>query len=119
MAPMRDDDPIETREWRRALNSMLASKGSERVQFLLEELSDEATRQGTSLPHSATMPCLNTIRLDREERHPGDCAIERSVRSFIRWNPLATVLRADKTSSEWGATSPRFSSRPRFTGASR
>ena len=110
MDVMRDNDPIETQEWRQALDSVLAFEGPERAQFLLEELADEARRQGASIPYSANTPYLNTIRPDQEARHPGDRAIEHRIRSLIRWNALATVLRANKESSELGGHIASFQS---------
>jgi pyruvate dehydrogenase E1 component len=110
MDAMRDNDPAETQEWRQALESVLTFEGPQRVQFLLEELADEAARHGTSVPYSATTPYVNTIPVDLEEHHPGDRAIEHRIRSFIRWNALATVLRANKTSSELGGHIASFQS---------
>ncbi|HJS84006.1 MAG TPA: pyruvate dehydrogenase (acetyl-transferring), homodimeric type [Acetobacteraceae bacterium] len=110
MDALRDIDPVETQEWRQALDSVLAFEGAERAQFLLEELADEARRQGAPVPYSANTPYLNTIRPDQEERHPGDRAIEHRIRSLIRWNALATVLRANKESSELGGHIASFQS---------
>jgi pyruvate dehydrogenase E1 component len=110
MDVMRDSDPIETLEWRQALDSVLAFEGAERAQFLLEELAAEARRQGAPVPFSATTPYLNTIRPDQEAHHPGDRAIEHRIRSLVRWNALATVLRANKDSSELGGHIASFQS---------
>jgi pyruvate dehydrogenase E1 component len=110
MDMMRDSDPIETLEWRQALDSVLAFEGAERAQFLLEELAAEARRQGAPVPFSATTPYLNTIRPDQEAHHPGDRVIERRIRSLVRWNALATVLRANKESSELGGHIASFQS---------
>ena len=62
------------------------------------------------MPYSANTPYLNTIRPDQEARHPGDRAIERRIRSLIRWNAVATVLRANKVSSELGGHIASFQS---------
>ena len=110
MDALRDIDPVETQEWCEALDSVLAFEGAERAQFLLGELADEARRQGAPVPYSANTPYLNTIRPDQEERHPGDRAIEHRIRSLIRWNALATVLRANKESSELGGHIASFQS---------
>jgi pyruvate dehydrogenase E1 component len=106
----RDSDPIETQEWRDALGSVLAFEGSERAEFLLSELVTEARRKGAPVPYSANTPYLNTIPPEREDRHPGDHAIEPRIRSYIRWNALATVLRANKESSELGGHIASFQS---------
>ena len=93
---LEDLDPVETREWLDALESVMVFEGSERAGFLLGELSREATRAGAPVPYSANTPYLNTIAPDKETRHPGDQAIEHRIRSLTRWNALAIVLRANK-----------------------
>src|SRR6516162_3834309 len=105
-----DLDPLETAEWRDALDSVLAFEGPERAQFILSQLTEEARRRGAPVPYSANTPYLNTIRPDQEARHPGDRAIERRIRSLIRWNAVATVLRANKVSSELGGHIASFQS---------
>ena len=110
MDVMRDNDPAETREWRQALDSVLAFEGPERAEFLLEALADEARRKGALVPFTANTPYLNTIAPAQEARHPGDREIEHRIRSLIRWNALATVLRANKESSELGGHIASFQS---------
>src|SRR3954453_854268 len=105
-----DSDPVETREWRDALDSVLAFEGAERAHFLLHELMHEARRKGAPVPYSANTPYLNTIPPDREAPHPGDRSIEHKIRSYIRWNALAIVLRANKESSELGGHIASFQS---------
>src|SRR5690348_17249134 len=97
---IRDIDPVETKEWRDALSSVLAFEGAGRAGYLLGTLLDEAQQKGAAVPFSANTPYLNTIRPEDEPRHPGDRAIEHRIRSLIRWNAMATVLRANKESSE-------------------
>ena len=110
MDAVRDEDPVETREWRDALGSVLAFEGPERVHFLLSEIVTEARRQGAPVPYSANTPYLNTIPPQQEERHLGDRATEHRIRSLIRWNAVATVLRANKVSSELGGHIASFQS---------
>jgi pyruvate dehydrogenase E1 component len=110
MAQTVDADPLETREWRDALGSVLAFEGAERANFLLEQVLDEARRQGAPVPYSANTPYLNTIPPEQQAAHPGDRAIEHKIRSFIRWNALAIVLRANKESSELGGHIASFQS---------
>ena len=85
-------------------------EGQDRAAFLLDELLDRARRRGTPVPYSAATPYLNTIPPDREAQHPGDRAIEHRIRSYIRWNALAIVLRANKESSELGGHIASFQS---------
>ena len=110
MDRITDSDPVETREWREGLESVLAFEGPERAHFLLDELMHEARRKGAPVPYSANTPYLNTIPPDREAPHPGDRAIEHRIRSYIRWNALAIVLRANKESSELGGHIASFQS---------
>src|SRR3954469_10364583 len=105
-----DNDPLETQEWRQALDSVLEFEGPDRAHFLLDELFSEARRKGAPVPYSGTTPYLNTIAPDREPRHPGNRAIEHKIRSLIRWNALAIVLRANKESSELGGHIASFQS---------
>jgi pyruvate dehydrogenase E1 component len=105
-----DIDPPETREWREALGSVLAFEGPERAHFLLSQVIEEARRLGAPVPYSANTPYLNTIPPEAQAKHPGDRAIEHRIRSFIRWNALAIVLRANKESSELGGHIASFQS---------
>src|SRR5687767_3601134 len=110
MNKISDNDPLETQEWRDLLASVLEFEGPDRAHFLLDELFTEARRKGTPVPYSGTTPYLNTIAPDREPRHPGNRAIEHKIRSLIRWNALAIVLRANKESSELGGHIASFQS---------
>jgi pyruvate dehydrogenase E1 component len=106
----QDLDPLETREWLDALDSVVVFDGADRATFLLDELLDGARRSGVPVPYSANTPYLNTIPPDREAQQPGDQEIEQKIRSLIRWNAVATVLRANKESSELGGHIASFQS---------
>ncbi|MEW6314497.1 MAG: pyruvate dehydrogenase (acetyl-transferring), homodimeric type [Pseudomonadota bacterium] len=110
MAALPDHDPQETQEWLDALEAVLEHEGPERAHYLLEKLADKARRSGAHLPFSANTAYLNTIPPAQEERSPGDHALERRIRSLVRWNALATVLRANKESSELGGHIASFAS---------
>jgi pyruvate dehydrogenase E1 component len=101
---------VETREWREAWGSVLACEGPERARFLLGELVREAQAKGAPVPHSAHTPYLNTVPVERQAKHPGDRAVEHKIRSTIRWNALAIVLRANKESSGLGRHIASFQS---------
>ncbi len=105
-----DIDPIETQEWLEALDAVLALEGPERAHFLLEQLIDNVRRSGTYLPFSANTAYLNTIPASQEERSPGDAAIEWRIRSIIRWNAMAMVVRANRISTELGGHIASFAS---------
>jgi pyruvate dehydrogenase E1 component len=110
MDTFRDQDPLETREWLDALKAVLAVQGQERANFLLGRLIDEARRDGTYVPRSLNTAYCNTIPPDKEERSPGDRDIEHRIRSVIRWNAAAIILRANKDSSELGGHIASFQS---------
>ena len=105
-----DQDPQETQEWRDALDSVVDFDGPDRAAFLLKELYEEAHRHAVAVPYSANTPYLNTIPVDKQPAHPGDTELERIVRSLNRWNAVATVLRANKESSELGGHIASFQS---------
>src|SRR5918992_1377345 len=108
---MREDaDPGETREWLDALRSVLEFDGSERVKFLYDAVTAEAGRLGVPVLGPLTTPYVNTIPVEREAPHPGDREVEHRIRSTIRWNAVAIVLRANKESSELGGHLASFQS---------
>src|SRR6476659_6704082 len=108
---MRSDlDPVETSEWREAFDSVIEFDGADRAAFLLDELVGHARRGGVPAPHSATTPYVNTIPVDAQPPFPGDRELEHRIRSLIRWNAVATVLRANKESSELGGHIASFQS---------
>src|ERR1700759_2895311 len=102
MASQVEGDPQETREWLEALDAVVASDGPERAQFLLERVVGHAQLTGAAPAPAGTTPYLYTIPPQDEPPHPVDEALERRVRSIVRWNAIATVLNANKTSSELG-----------------
>jgi pyruvate dehydrogenase E1 component len=105
-----DVDPSETQEWLDALEGVLLHEGPERAHFLLEHLIDSARRSGAYLPYSANTAYLNTIPPAQEERSPGDAAIEWRIRSIVRWNAMAMVVRANRISTELGGHIASFAS---------
>ncbi len=107
---VQDIDPIETQEWLDALEAVLEQEGIERGHFLLEQLVDKARRSGAYLPYSANTAYLNTIPTTQQERSPGDAAIEWRIRSLIRWNAMAMVVRANRISTELGGHIASFAS---------
>ncbi|MFQ6021905.1 MAG: pyruvate dehydrogenase (acetyl-transferring), homodimeric type [Acidiferrobacterales bacterium] len=107
---VQDIDPLETREWLDALEAVLEHEGIERAHFLLEQLVDKARRSGAYLPYSANTAYLNTIPTTQEERSPGDAAIEWRIRSIIRWNAMAMVVRANRVNAELGGHIASFAS---------
>ncbi len=91
-----DIDPAETAEWLESLDYILESKGPERVQQLLAALEETAHRNGVDLPFTATTPYVNTIPRHKQPAYPGDRELERRIKSYVRWNAMAMVTRANR-----------------------
>lgn len=107
---MQDLDPVETQEWLDALESVHAHEGEERVHYILSRLGELASRSGTRLPHAITTPYRNTIPVTHEARMPGDLFMERRIRSLVRWNALAMVMRANQSDPDLGGHIATFAS---------
>ena len=107
---LKDVDSTETREWLDALEYILETEGVERANFLLERLSARMTKTGARLPYTITTPYRNTIPSNREAFMPGDLFMERRIRSLIRWNALAMVVRANRRPGDLGGHISTFAS---------
>ncbi len=110
MERMQDLDPVETGEWVDSLRAVLHHEGSVRATYLLEMLAEEARRAGIVQPSTLNTSYVNTIPPEREERADWDRDIEHRIRSIIRWNAIAIILRANKESSELGGHIASFQS---------
>ena len=101
-AGLEDINAEETKEWLASLESILENEGVDRANFLLERLSARMTKTGASLPYTITTAYRNTIPSAKEAFMPGDLFMERRIRSLIRWNALAMVVRANNRPGELG-----------------
>jgi pyruvate dehydrogenase E1 component len=110
MGTLNDQDPVETQEWIDSLRAVLQHQGPERARWLLSRLRDEALKTGSMPPFLATTPYRNTITPDQEAKSPGNRELEHKIRSAIRWNAVAIILRANKESSELGGHIASFQS---------
>jgi len=110
MSKSSDTDPLETSEWLDALRAVQQVRGTERTNHIVSRLVDQARRDGIYVPQSLTTAYANTIAPEQEEKSPGDRAIEHRLRSIIRWNAMAIILRANKESSELGGHIASFQS---------
>ena len=110
MADQEPSDAAETREWQDAISSVIAFEGTARADDLLTAAVDMARRAGAKVPFAANSAYINTIPPDEQPEHPGDRAIEHRIRSAIRWNAAAIVLKANKSSSELGGHIASFQS---------
>ena len=105
-----DIDPTETKEWLESLSSVLEKDGKNRAQFLIKQLIEHSYKEGSDLVLSRNTPYINTISPEEEIKSPGDQNIERKIRSLIRWNAAAMVVRANKKYPELGGHIGTFAS---------
>ena len=105
-----DKDPIETSEWLDAINSVIEEEGVERASFLMTKLAKRLNEEGAIPTYNLTTPFRNSIPVKDEAQMPGDLFMERRIRSLIRWNALALVLRANKNEDDLGGHISTFSS---------
>ncbi|MEX1081101.1 MAG: pyruvate dehydrogenase (acetyl-transferring), homodimeric type [Halofilum sp. (in: g-proteobacteria)] len=110
MADEHEIDALETQEWLDSLDTVLEADGSERAHYLLERLIDESRRSGINIPFSPETGYVNTIPPHLETRSPGDHDLEWKLRSIIRWNSTAMVVRANKRNPSLGGHIASFAS---------
>ena len=103
-------EALETREWLESLDYVLQSGGPIRVSELLRELGDHARRQGIKQPFTANTPYINTISAQEETPYPGSREVERRIKSLVRWNALAMVVKANKLEDGIGGHISTFAS---------
>lgn len=97
-----DLEATETQEWLESLDYVLHTGDPERVKRLLHELQLHALRAGVVLPFSANTPYINTIPVDKQPPFPGSREIERRIKSMVRWNAMAMVVRANRMDRDIG-----------------
>ena len=97
-----DIDAAETSEWLEAVDAVVEHDGPDRARQILARVVERAQHAGTGPIASLNTPYVNTIPPEREAKLPGDPALERRLRSIVRWNAMAMVVRANKLSSELG-----------------
>jgi pyruvate dehydrogenase E1 component len=105
-----DLDAVETTEWLEALDAVVSHDGPDRARDLLTRVIERAQHAGTGPIASLNTDYVNTIPAELEPPFPGDAALERRLRSIVRWNAMAMVIRANKTSSELGGHIATFQS---------
>ncbi|HMO91862.1 MAG TPA: pyruvate dehydrogenase (acetyl-transferring), homodimeric type [Pirellulaceae bacterium] len=97
-----DIDPIETEEWVDSLRYVIHSRGVDRAKYLLSVLEARAKSEGVDLPLKSNTPYMNTIHIDQQPPYPGNREIERRIKSIIRWNAMAMVVRGNKSNPGLG-----------------
>ena len=105
-----DIDPLETKDWLESLSAVISKDGNHRAHFLIKELINKAYREGANIPYTQNTPYINTIPPEAEVKSNGDQNIERRIRSLIRWNSAAMVVRANKKFPELGGHIGTFAS---------
>ncbi|MBC6429318.1 MAG: pyruvate dehydrogenase (acetyl-transferring), homodimeric type [Cellvibrionales bacterium] len=105
-----DQDSLETQEWLDALDSVIREAGTERAADLLTELEKRAHERGAGYRSAVVTPYRNSIRVEEEQPLPGDLFMERRIRSIIRWNALAMVMRCNQRDSSLGGHISSFAS---------
>ena len=105
-----DTDPAETSEWLDSLDAVAEQRGRARASFLVSRLVDRAQDLGLRTPPSTSTPYINTIRPEDEPWFPGDHDLERRIRTFIRWNAVAMVVRANRRADGIGGHLSSFAS---------
>ena len=105
-----DIDSAETQEWLEALEAVLERDGPERAHFLLNHLVELSRRSGALMPFDPTTEYINTIPPHLEAKSPGDHALEWRIRTILRWNAMAMVVRANRKPGELGGHIASFAS---------
>jgi pyruvate dehydrogenase E1 component len=100
--PRPEEFDVENREWLESLDYVYENEGPERVQELLQRLRDRAQSYGVRVEYPGSTPYINTITVAQQPPYPGDRAIERRIKSLVRWNAMAMVVRANRRSSGIG-----------------
>ncbi|MDC9728811.1 MAG: pyruvate dehydrogenase (acetyl-transferring), homodimeric type [Methyloprofundus sp.] len=97
-----DIDPEETQEWLESLAAIQEQDGADRVHFIIEQLVEQARHSGSDIPYSANTAYINTIKTEQQPKFPGMTTIERKIRSYVRWNAMMMVLRANQGTNVGG-----------------
>ncbi|GGB92877.1 pyruvate dehydrogenase (acetyl-transferring), homodimeric type [Pseudoduganella buxea] len=111
-----DPDALETKEWLEALEAVLENEGPERAHYLMERLVDLARRRGAQIPFSANTAYVNTIPAHVGAHCPGNLEYEERLRSWMRWNAMAMVVRANRADGDLGGHLSSFASLANMLG---
>ena len=106
----RDQDPQETQDWLDSLEGVVVHEGGEKVDYLLNRLTDYAHSLGVATSPGVLTPYSNTILPENEEKIPGDSILARNVAAYVRWNAMAMVAKANKDGKGLGGHIATFTS---------
>ncbi len=93
---------VENEEWLYSLDYVLKNGGPKRVVEILQQLQIRAHKAGVEVPFTANTPYINSIPREKQQPYPGDREIERRIKSIVRWNAMAMVVKANKNESGVG-----------------
>ncbi|MFZ6734354.1 pyruvate dehydrogenase (acetyl-transferring), homodimeric type [Undibacterium sp. Ji42W] len=113
---VNDPDVVETNEWLDALEAVIEAEGPERAHYLMERMVDLARRRGAHIPFSSNTAYVNTIPADQGEHCPGNLEIEERLRSYMRWNAMAMVVKANRVDGDLGGHLSSFASLANMLG---
>ncbi len=111
-----DPDTLETKEWLDALEAVIENEGPERAHYLMERLVDLARRRGAVIPFSSNTAYVNTIPTHLEDHCPGNLEFEERLRSWMRWNAMAMVVKANRVDGDLGGHISSFASLANMLG---
>jgi len=97
-----DTDPQETQDWIDSVSALIEEKGTQRTHYIIEKLVDYCRRNGIKIPFSPYTEYVNTISIKNQQPYPGNRSIERRIKSLIRWNAMAMVVRANRNNEGIG-----------------
>ncbi|NDI87257.1 pyruvate dehydrogenase (acetyl-transferring), homodimeric type [Undibacterium crateris] len=113
---VNDPDVMETNEWLDALEAVIELEGPDRAHYLMERMLDLARRRGAHIPFSSNTAYVNTIPADQGVHCPGNLEIEERLRSYMRWNAMAMVVKANRVDGDLGGHLSSFASLANMLG---
>jgi pyruvate dehydrogenase E1 component len=117
MVPASNDpDAVETQEWLDALDAVIAAEGPARAHYLMERMVDLARQRGAQIPFSSNTAYVNTIPTDLEQHCPGNLEYEEKLRSWMRWNAMAMVVKTNREDGDLGGHISSFASLANMLG---
>ena len=105
-----DPDPDETSDWIESLDAVVRHEGKEKAKYLVSSLNNFLRKTGIAPPDTSISPYYNTLSPERSEKMPDNGVIAARVAAYTRWNAMAMVARANKSSDALGGHIASFAS---------
>ena len=105
-----DIDKDEIRDWVDSLKSLVQSRGKNIAKHIINKVIDETKNIGLDIHNTLITDYKNTISLSNQVAYKGDREIERKIKSIIRWNAMAMVVRANRENQGIGGHISSFAS---------